>query len=225
MPNKQLFSLMSDINLNNREVRFFNPFQKRNQAGPALLGHYTTWDNKRYELLFVGCGVFIGTKNMSMYNKLTYLGKSFNFDYYEPEESFMVGIAHVYYVKELVDYGSPAEFLNFYHQGRVIVESDGVFGMCHTVKFGHKVTKVNDDRSKAQDQAKLRGLIKCYLPEGVKGHKKFVNKGCGVWIKGKEYPALISFHGKKTQEGENCKVHGSVRIVTHKTFVGGWLRA
>jgi hypothetical protein len=174
---------------------------------------------KIYEYLYVGCGVFISSRNIMRFTTLIFDGCKYPFEYLVPVEESLDGILNVYYVDALKDVASCVPLYTGVWEKSAIVSFDDM----STVTLKPTVCKGRDDgRNGSMSPAaaeRLYGVSKFKLPSGKSfGSAKFLNEIVSVTIKGSEYPAYASYHAR--HDPKRSKSVGSVRLISSRAFVG-----
>jgi hypothetical protein len=194
--------------------RSFAPFEGGVPA-PCVLGHSVMDNGRRYEYLFVGRGVFVSTKNIGRFKTLVYNDQRYAFEEFVPEYDSLLGIITVYYVRELSHLASPVEYSAHAITTRCFMDRDVAVRLRPAVFKGREGDQ--DIRDNAILEAKSYGLSKFSLPSGPHfDYKDFMNQGVSLLYKGKQYPALLSYH--RYQDSSRSNSAGSVRMVSHDTF-------
>nr|APG78909.1 hypothetical protein 1 [Beihai picorna-like virus 6] len=175
---------------------------------------------RRYEFLYLGRGVFISTRvSFLPVHKLTFCGRTYDFESFITDEPSIDGIANLYYVMDLCRVGSPVRLFGGTWKGSIKCELEGKMRNLRSCRF-----KGRDDGVGSSDpcvEAWNRGISKFILPALTGDTHAYLNRVIEVQIKGKSYHALLSYHF--SQDSGRSGFLGSVRMVSMKTFrVSRW---
>lgn len=210
---------MFSLNSNNTRFAFDIDNRSCSTSSPCMIGYNYAKGGKRYEYLYVGCGVFVSSRNIMKFKSLMFDGVKYSFEYLIPEEVSLDGILNVYYVEALKDVAAPWPLYNSLWNKPAVV----TFNSDETAVLKPTVCKGRDDgRNGSLDPAeaeRLFGISKFKLPVGKSFcADKFLNEVVSVSIKGVEYPGLASYHAK--HDPARSKSRGSVRLFSARSFIG-----
>lgn len=205
----------------NSSVRSFQPFKSGTMVASHIIGT-SVCKGRRTEYLFLGNGVFIGTRNITKAKVIKFCGKYHKFECFKPMDSSLNGIINVYFVNALLDVEPPVQVIpEFPIGGCVHLELDGL----HKVKPAPFVGGDLGFTDSCVQAARDYGLSKWKLPAGKHFNStKYYNELVPVWHKGAEYVAILSYH--RVQDPTRSNSAGSLRTLSMKTFSGTqWRRA
>lgn len=208
------------FSLNNNNTFFFNIDNRScSSMSDCMIGYNYAKGGKCYEYLYVGCGVFVSSRNIMRFKTLMFGGTRYSFKYLVPVEESLDGILNVYFVEALRDVAAPWPlYTGVWTKSTVVLFNDE-----STAILKPTVCKGRDDgRNGSLDPAaaeRLFGISKFKLPSGKAFcSDKFLNEVVSVSIKGTEYPAYASYHAN--HDPKRSKSVGSVRLISARAFIG-----
>jgi len=182
-----------------------------------MLGFNYAKGGKRYEYLYVGCGVFISSRNIFKWKTLQFGDKVYSFEYFVPEEPSLDGIFNIYYVDALKDVAAPWPLYKSLRESPVLTTfSYGGKKQLKPTKCVGRDDGVAGSMS-ASEAERLYGISKFKIPPFKEfGSKHFLNEVVSVQISGQEYPAIASYHAN--HDPKRSPSVGSVRLFSSRSF-------